>query len=398
MTIKLEDIEIKYNPRTRFEGIDELARSIKELGILQPLTVAKNGNGKYALLDGQRRLLACRKIGLKEVPVIERDLDEEQQKEVPIATDFFKDKLKFSEKVIGVANLINREKKLTEDVLAKRYGWTVAEVKRLLKLATLHPEVLIMIDAGQLKATQALELTKVKREDIQIKLAGCMVQKQWFGLTEALEEIAFELPFDDIFTYEQAKKDNKVGIVVADDERGDRVFTYDKEYFEQKKKEYEEREKKTYAKQEKKAQKRHENELAQEKENKAATKEERKKQREQAKSTFDTTLSSFQELTVRYLTVKPTEEEIGVLVNKFVRLISMDNCKLILKAFGVTFKSSEMQSADYKDGTVKVIGGIVKNESDLAKLILYVGMLGEIYKTTMFDIDGVKKMIVKMSK
>ena len=379
MSIKLEDIEIKYNPRTRFEGIDELARSIKELGILQPLTVAKNGNGKYALLDGQRRLLACRKIGLKEVPVIERDLDEEQQKEVPIATDFFKDKLKFSEKVIGVANLINREKKLTEDVLAKRYGWTVAEVKRLLKLSTLHPEVLIMIDAGQLEASKALDLTKVKREDMQIKLAGFMSGKHWCGLIEALEEVAFELPFDDIFTYEQAKKDNKVGIVVNDEYKGDRVFTYDKEYFEQKKKEYEEREKKTYEKQEKKAQKRHENELAQEKENKGATKEERKKQREKAKSTFDTTLSSFQELTVQYLTVKPTEDEIGVLINKFVRLISMDNCNLILKAFFVTFKSSEMQSADYKDGAVKVIGGIVKNESDLAKLILYVGLLGEIY-------------------
>lgn len=398
MTVKLDDIEIKYNPRTRFEGIDELARSIKELGILQPLTVTKNGNGKYALLDGQRRLLACRKIGLKEVPVIERDLDEDQQKEVPIATDFFKDKLKFSEKVIGVANLINKEKKVNEQVLAKRYGWTVAEVKRLLQLSTLHPEVLIMIDAGQLKVNQALELSKVKREDIQIKLAGCMSQKNWFGLIEALEEVAFELPFDDIFTFEQAKKDNQVGIVVTDEEKNDRVFTYDKEYFEQKKKEYEEREKKTYEKQEKKAQKRHENELAQEKENKAATKEERKKQREKAKSTFDTTLSSFQELTVQYLTMKPTEEEISVLVNKFVRLISMDNCKLILKAFGVEFKASDMKSSDYKDGAVKVISGIVKNESDLAKLILYVGMLGEIYKTTLFDIDGVKKMIVKLSK
>ncbi len=79
-------------------------------------------------------------------------------------------------------------------------------------------------------------------------------------------------------------------------------------------------------------------------------------------------------------------------------MISMDNCKLILKAFGVEFKASDMKSSDYKDGAVKVISGIVKNESDLAKLILYVGMLGEIYKTTLFDIDGVKKMIVKMSK
>ena len=199
MTLNINDIEIKYNPRTEFEGISELSKSIKRLGVLQPLTVAKNGNGKYVLLDGERRFRACQKIGIIEVPVIERDLDEDQQKEVPIATDFFKDKLKISEKIIGVANLINKEKKLTEQVLAKRYGWSIAEVKRLLKLSTLHPEVLRLIDEGKLKVNQALELVKVKREDMQIKMANCMTQHSWYGLVETLEEVAFELPFDDIF-------------------------------------------------------------------------------------------------------------------------------------------------------------------------------------------------------
>ena len=49
MTVKTKDIEIKYNPRTQFEGIDELANSIKELGILQPLAVAKGADGKYVI-------------------------------------------------------------------------------------------------------------------------------------------------------------------------------------------------------------------------------------------------------------------------------------------------------------------------------------------------------------
>ena len=398
MTIQLDEIEIKYNPRTEFEGINELSKSIKRLGILQPLTVAKNGNGKYILLDGERRFMACRKIGLKEVPVIERDLDEDQQKEVPITTDFFKDKLKLSEKIVGVANLINKEKKITDQVLAKRYGWSIAEVKRLLKLSTLHPEVLRLIDEGKLKVNQALELSKVKREDMQIKIAGCMTGHNWYGLVEALEEVAFELPFDDVFTYEEAKKDNKIGIVVKDEDNGERVFTYDKEYFEMKKNEYEEREKKTYEKQEKKSQKHRAEQIELDNTQKKETKEKRKKERTKAKTKFDSTLSTFSDVTVKFLSNKPTKEEIGSLVDKFVFQISMDNCKLILKAFNIPFKASEMQSADYKNEAKKVIGNIVKTETDLIKLILYVDFLGEIYKTTMFDLDGVKKMIVKLSK
>ena len=398
MTIQLDDIEIKYNPRTQFIGIDELSRSIKELGILQPLTVAKNGNGKYVLLDGQRRFMACKKLGLKDIPVIERNLDEQQQKEVPIATDFFKDKLKLSEKIIGIANLINVEKKVNEQILAKRYGWSVAEVKRLLKLSTLHPEVLKRIDEGTLKVNQGLELSNVKREDVQIKLAHCMTTHSWYGLVEALEEVAFELPFDDVFTYEEAKKDNKIGIVVKDETCGERVFTYDKEYFELKKGEFEEREKKSYAKQEKKSQKNRAEQIELSAQQKKETKEKKKKERTKAKAKLDSTLNIFKDVTLAFLAKKPVKEEIGKLVDKFILQVSMDNCKLILKAFDIPFKASEMQSSDYKNEAKKVIGNLVKTETELIKLILYVDSLSEVYKTTMFDLDGIKKVIVKLAK
>ena len=394
MHIKLKDIEVRYNPRITFEGIKELAGNIKNLGLLQPLTVAKNGNGKYVLLDGGRRFLALQELKWTDAEVIVRELDEQKQKEVPIATDYFKDKLSISEKAIGVANIINKEKKVTEKVLAKRYGWKLKDVKNLLTLSKLHPEVLKLLDSGSLDVKQALEISEVKREDMQIKIAGCIAKHPHFGLLEALEEIAFELPFDDVFTFEQAKKDNKIGIVTNDNYEGERVFTYDKEYYDQKNKEYEDREKKTYEKQQKKAQQRKEKET----EHKEKTKEERKQNREKAKTQYEKMLNTFHDATKKFLSKKITEAQIKQLLEKFILQIGMDNCKLILKAFQVQFKASEMQSSDFKREVLAVMKKIITKEGELLKLIIYVDHLSEVYKTTMFDMDGVKKMIVKLGK
>lgn len=399
MKIKLNEIEVRYNPRKNFEGIDELANNIRELGLLQPLIVASNGNGKYTLLDGQRRLQALQKLNWQEAEAILRDLDEQQQKEVPIATDFFKDKLKISEKAIGVANLINKEKKVTKETLAKRYGWKVKDVEALLKLATLQRGVLELIDNGRLEIKQALEITEVKREDIQTKIADFMADKHWCGLLDALENVAYELPFDDVFTYEQAKKDNKIGIVVHDENHeADRVFTYDKEYYDQKNKEYEEREQESYEERVAGLKDGPQGEFEQRPEQKEETPEERKEKRKEAKAEYDKTLEAFRESTKSFLIRKPSEEQIAHLVDKFVRQISVDNGRIILKSFGVSFKASEMRSDDYRQEVSRILQEIVKDESHLAKLILYVDYLGEIYKTTLFDFDGVKKMIVKMDQ
>jgi len=400
MKVKLNDIEVKYNPRKLFNGIDELAKNIKELGLLQPLTVAsKEENGKYILLDGQRRFQALQKLKQDEVDVLLKDLDEQQQKEVPIATDFFKDKLKISEKAVGVANLINKERKITKQTLANRYGWKIKDVETLLKLSTLHPSVLELIDNGQLEIKQALETTKLKREDIQIKIANFMVGKHWCGLLDALENVAYELPFDDVFTFEQAKEDNQIGIVVPDEcSESERVFTYDKDYYDQKNKAYEEREQKSYEKRVANIKGERQGELAAQPGQKEETKEERKEKRTQAKAEFDETLQAFQESTKSFLAQKASEEQIASLIDKFVRQISMDNAKIILKTFDVSFKASEMHSDDFRREVSKILKDIVKDESHLAKLIIYVDYLGEIYKSTLFDFDGVKQMIVKMNK
>ena len=397
MKIKLNRIAVKYNPRTTFEGIDELANSIKSLGLLNPLTVAPDGKDSYILLDGQRRLLALKKLKINETEVFVRELEDFQQKEVPIATDFFKDKLKISEKAIGVANLINKEKKVTPETLAKRYNFKLSDVQALLKLATLHKTVLEGIDNGNLSIKQALEITKVKREDVQIKIAEFMSGKNWATLLDALESVAFALPFDDVFTYEQAKKDNQIGIVVKDDNNNSYAFTYDKEYYETKKSEFELRERKSYEELTNKAKEKNLTAKNGQK-GKEETNEQRKEKKEAAKANFDKTLVAFRESSVAFLERKPNANDISALINRFMRQISMDNARIILKAFGVSYKASEMKSDDFRQEVAKILSDIVKDESHLAKLILYVDYLGEIYKTTLFDFDGIKKLVVKLNR
>jgi len=165
-----------------------------------------------------------------------------------------------------------------------------------------------------------------------------------------------------------------------------------------KKGEFEEREKKSYAKQEKKSQKNRAEQIELSAQQKKETKEKKKKERTKAKAKLDSTLNIFKDVTLAFLAKKPVKEEIGKLVDKFILQVSMDNCKLILKAFDIPFKASEMQSSDYKNEAKKVIGNLVKTETELIKLILYVDSLSEVYKTTMFDLDGIKKVIVKLAK
>ena len=396
MKIKLNEITVKYNPRTTFDGIDELANSIKSLGLLTPLTVAPKGQEGYILLDGQRRLLALKKLKIDEAEVFVTELEDYQQKEVPIATDFFKDKLKISEKAIGVANLINTEKKITAEILAKRYNFKLSDVQALLKLATLPKVILEAVDNGQVSIKQAIEITKVKREDVQLKIAEFMSGKDWVTLLDALESVAFELPFDDVFTYEQAKKDNQIGIVVKDDNSNSYVFTYDKKYYDTKKTEFEEREKKSYEAVAKRAKNLDTGKKGQEV--KETTPEQRKKKKEAAKTNLDKTLVAFRESSVSFLENKPKAEDIATLINRFIRQISVDNSRMILKAFSVPYKASEMKSDDFRLEVGKILSGIVKDESHLAKLILFVDHLGLVYKTTLFDFDGVKKLVVKLNR
>jgi len=234
MEISVKDIKTDYNPRTNFENIDKLAASIKEIGLLQPLVVSKN-NGHYILHDGARRLCALKKLKIETVDVVVRELDCAQQKEIPLITDFFKDKLKLGEKAVGIASLIDKKKEHTPQSLSKKYGISVQLINKMLKVAKLDTEVVEHLNTGRIDFDTALDLTHIKNVEKQRQFAGLLAEKKFHDLEALLfnSGLVFPLEFDDVFTYEEAKKDGQVGLVYKDEFDGEIVFCYDKEYYEQ---------------------------------------------------------------------------------------------------------------------------------------------------------------------
>jgi ParB family chromosome partitioning protein len=127
-----------FQPRTSFDGqsLEELAASIKKLGIVQPLTLREAGGGRYQLIAGERRLRAARLAGLSHVPAYIRTADDQAMLELALVENIQREDLDAVEVAISFQRLIE-ECRLTQEQLSERVGKqrsTVANYLRLLKL------------------------------------------------------------------------------------------------------------------------------------------------------------------------------------------------------------------------------------------------------------------------
>jgi ParB family chromosome partitioning protein len=127
-----------FQPRTNFDeqSLEELASSIKKLGVIQPLTVRETGNGRYQLIAGERRLRAARLAGLTHVPAYIRTADDQAMLELALVENIQREDLDAIEVAISFQRL-TEECRLTQEQLSERVGKqrsTVANYLRLLKL------------------------------------------------------------------------------------------------------------------------------------------------------------------------------------------------------------------------------------------------------------------------
>ena len=121
--IKLTEIEPNRNqPRKKFdeESLEELANSIKEYGLIQPIVVAKKED-YYEIVAGERRWRASKKAGMKEVPVIIREDDERRNKEIALIENIQREDLNPYEKALGIKNLMETYG-LTQEDVSKKLG------------------------------------------------------------------------------------------------------------------------------------------------------------------------------------------------------------------------------------------------------------------------------------
>jgi ParB family chromosome partitioning protein len=178
--IKIHDIEVNpYQPRERFEeeGLEELTSSIKEMGVLTPLIVRKVGAG-YQLVAGERRFRASQRAGLKQVPVVVRDLTDQEALEIALVENLQRRDLNIIEEAEGYQQLAD-DFGLTQEAIAKRVGKGRATVANALRLLSLSPKVRKQVSEGALSAGHAKALLGLEIPEEQELLAAQAVKDSW---------------------------------------------------------------------------------------------------------------------------------------------------------------------------------------------------------------------------
>ena len=159
-------------PRHDFdeEELQELADSIEEHGIIQPLTVRELHSGYYQIIAGERRWRAARLANLQEVPVVIIEADDKKAMELALIENLQRQDLNPVEEAMGYRSLM-QDHGLTQEDAAKRVGKSRPAVANALRLLALAPEVLDKVREGSLSAGHARAVLTLKNEKKQLEAA-----------------------------------------------------------------------------------------------------------------------------------------------------------------------------------------------------------------------------------
>lgn len=176
--LPIEDVHPnKGQPRKTFkpEELAELTDSVRQHGVLQPLLVRKKGTG-YEIVAGERRYQAAKAAGLTEVPVIVRDISDEDVFELALIENLQRSDLTPLEEARGYRQLLD-EKGLTQEELAKVLSKSRSTITNTLRLLDLPAEVQKLVEDGRLTAGHARAILAVPGEENRIALAEKVVKE-----------------------------------------------------------------------------------------------------------------------------------------------------------------------------------------------------------------------------
>lgn len=166
-------------PRKTFndESLEELALSIKEHGIIQPLIVKKDG-GNYLIIAGERRYRAAEKIGLKELPVIVRDFNEQKAREISLIENLQREDLNAIEEAQAIKELMEAYD-LTQEEIAKKLGKARPSIANSVRLLNLPESLQDAVKTGVLSAGHARALLAIPDKKTQLELATKAIDEGW---------------------------------------------------------------------------------------------------------------------------------------------------------------------------------------------------------------------------
>jgi len=195
-----------FQPRKEFgdEDLADLAASIKEHGVVQPLVVTRQGD-RFQLIAGERRLRASKLAGKKTVPVILRSFDEQQQLEVAVIENIQRAELSPLELAVAYQKLIDQFN-LTTEAIAKRVGKAAPTVRNILRLLKLPYEAKKALQEGKILEGQARSILTVEDPKDQLKMLGMIMDSDM--TVRQTEEIARNWKQDKELVSKRVEKKN----------------------------------------------------------------------------------------------------------------------------------------------------------------------------------------------
>ena len=177
--ISLETISVNpFQPRTNFNksSLKELCLSIKNIGIIQPITVRKIDNNKYQLISGERRLRACNEIGLKKIPAFIRNANDQDSLEMALVENIHRQDLDAIEVAITYQRLIE-EVKLTQEELSEKIGKKRSTITNYLRLLKLDPIIQSGIRDGFISMGHGRALINIENSTDQLNIYKKIISK-----------------------------------------------------------------------------------------------------------------------------------------------------------------------------------------------------------------------------
>jgi len=183
----------RYQPRHMFAPgeLAELAASIRESGVLQPVLVRRKGDGIFELISGERRWRASKEAGLETIQAVIRNCSDQESMVLALVENLQREDLNPMETARAFSRMMN-EFGLTQDAIAQKVGCDRSSVANAVRLVNLHPEVQELVESGSLSAGHAKVILGLESPESQLRIAR-MATAQGLSVREVEQVVASSL-------------------------------------------------------------------------------------------------------------------------------------------------------------------------------------------------------------
>ncbi|HHW67702.1 MAG: ParB family transcriptional regulator, chromosome partitioning protein [Epulopiscium sp.] len=197
-----------YQPRKSFDKIalDELTNSIREYGVMQPISVRMIGNSNYELVAGERRLRACKNAGMDVIPAVIIEVSDKDSAVLSLIENLQREELNFLEEADAYFNLM-KDYGFTQEELAKSVGKSQSTIANKLRLLKLSPAVKKLLLENNLSERHARALIKLPDEEMQMEVLKKVIIQ---GLNVKKTEELVDQTIEKIIHQSEEKKEQKM--------------------------------------------------------------------------------------------------------------------------------------------------------------------------------------------